>query len=590
VAVFCAKGGVEPQSETVWHQASKYGVPRIAFVNKMDINGANFDNVVKMMRERLKSNAIPIELPIGKEETFRGIIDVITKTAYFYNDPTGALVDVGEIPADMVAKTNAAHDELVEFLAGTDDKLMEKFFAEGDLSVDEIKGALRKAVINLSINPVMCGTAYKNKGIQLLLNAVCDYLPSPVDVDHVTGMDVDDESITVVRHTDDSEPFCGLAFKIVSDPFVGKLAYVRVYSGKLQAGTYVYNSTKGKRERITKILQMHSSQREEIEETYAGEIVALVGLKDTTTGNTLCDEKAPLVLDSMVFPDPVIKVAIEPKTKAGQEKMGIALSKLAEEDPTFKTYTDVETGQTIIAGMGELHLEIIVDRLLREFKVEANVGAPQVSYRETVRRSVEADGKYIRQSGGKGQYGHCKIRLEPQPAGKGYEFIDATVGGSIPKEYIQPVNNGIQEASKTGPLAGYEVVDFKVTVYDGSFHAVDSSEMAFKFAGSLAFKEAVAKADPVLLEPLMKVEILMPEEYLGDVMGNVSSRRGNISGIETRNGVQVVNAFIPLAEMFGYATDLRSRTQGRGNYSMQFDHFAEVPKAIKEKIASEKSK
>jgi elongation factor G len=543
-----------------------------------------------MMRERLKSNAIPIELPIGKEETFRGIIDVITKTAYFYNDPTGALVDVGEIPADMVARTNAAHDELVEFLAGTDDKLMEKFFAEGDLSVDEIKGALRKAVINLSINPVMCGTAYKNKGIQLLLNAVCDYLPSPVDVDHVTGMDVDDESITVVRHTDDSEPFCGLAFKIVSDPFVGKLAYVRVYSGKLQAGTYVYNSTKGKRERITKILQMHSSQREEIEETYAGEIVALVGLKDTTTVNTLCDEKAPLVLDSMVFPDPVIKVAIEPKTKAGQEKMGIALSKLAEEDPTFKTYTDVETGQTIIAGMGELHLEIIVDRLLREFKVEANVGAPQVSYRETVRRSVEADGKYIRQSGGKGQYGHCKIRLEPQEPGKGYEFIDATVGGSIPKEYIQPVNNGIQEASKTGPLAGYEVVDFKVTVYDGSFHAVDSSEMAFKFAGSLAFKEAVAKADPVLLEPLMKVEILMPEEYLGDVMGNVSSRRGNISGIETRNGVQVVYAFIPLAEMFGYATDLRSRTQGRGNYSMQFDHFAEVPKAIKEKIASEKSK
>ena len=585
VAVFCAKGGVEPQSETVWHQASKYNVPRIAFVNKMDINGANFYNVVKMMRERLKANAMPIQLPIGKEETFRGIVDVITRKAYIYNDPTGTVIDEEPVPADMVDEVEAARSELVEFIAGTDDALMEKFFAEGDLSIDEIKKGLRKAVLAMQINPVLCGTAYKNKGVQKLLDAVCDYLPSPVDIDHVVGFDVDDESKQIIRKTDDNEPFCGLAFKIVADPFVGKLAYCRVYSGTLQAGSYVYNSTKGKRERITKVLQMHAAQREEIDETYAGEIVALVGLKDTTTGDTLCVEKHPIVLDSMVFPEPVIKVAIEPKTKAGQEKMTLALIKLAEEDPTFKTYTDQETGQTIIAGMGELHLEIIVDRLLREFKVEANVGQPQVSYRETIKRSVEAEGKYVRQSGGKGQYGHCKIRLEPQEPGKGYEFVDATVGGSIPKEYIQPVNNGIQEAAKTGPLAGYEVVDFKVTVYDGSFHAVDSSEMAFKIAGSLAFKNAASIADPVLLEPMMKVEITMPEEYLGDVMGNVSSRRGNISGIELRNGVQVVNALIPLAEMFGYATDLRSRTQGRGNYTMQFDHFAEVPKAIKEKIA-----
>lgn len=587
VAVFCAKGGVEPQSETVWHQASKYNVPRIAFVNKMDINGANFYNVVKMMRERLKANALPIQLPIGKEETFRGIVDVITKKAYEYNDPTGLKIDEIEIPAEMVDEVNQAHDELVEFVAGTDDALMEKFFEEGDLSVDEIKKALRKAVIELKVNPVLCGTAYKNKGVQKLLDAVCDYLPSPVDIDHVAGFDLHDENVQIVRKTDDDEPFCGLAFKIVADPFVGKLAYVRVYSGKLQAGSYVYNSTKGKRERVTKVLQMHAAQREEIDETYAGEIVALVGLKDTTTGDTLCSEKDPIVLDSMVFPEPVIKVAIEPKTKAGQEKMTLALIKLAEEDPTFKTYTDQETGQTIIAGMGELHLEIIVDRLLREFKVEANVGQPQVSYRETIRKSVEAEGKYVRQSGGKGQYGHCKIRMEPQEAGKGYEFVDATVGGSIPKEYIQPINNGIQEAAKAGPLAGYEVVDFKVTVYDGSFHPVDSSEMAFKIAGSLAFKNAAAKAEPVLLEPMMRVEITMPEEYLGDVMGNVSSRRGTVSGIEIRNGVQVVNAFIPLAEMFGYATDLRSRTQGRGNYTMQFDHFAEVPKAIKDKITKE---
>ena len=587
VAVFCAKGGVEPQSETVWHQATKYNVPRIAFVNKMDINGANFENVVKMMRERLKANAMPVQLPIGKEETFRGIVDVITKKAYFYNDPKGIVIDEGEVPADMVAAVDKAHEELVEFVAGTDDALMEKFFEEGDLSVDEIKHALRKAVIELKVNPVLCGSSYKNKGVQKLLDAICEYLPSPVDIDHVVGFDVHDEEQKIVRKTDDDEPFCGLAFKIVADPFVGKLAYCRVYSGTLQAGSYVYNSTKGKRERVTKVLQMHAAQREEIPETYAGEIVALVGLKDTTTGDTLCSEKDPIVLDSMLVPEPVIKVAIEPKTKAGQEKMTLALVKLAEEDPTFKTYTDQETGQTIIAGMGELHLEIIVDRLLREFKVEANVGKPQVSYRETITKAVEAEGKYVRQSGGKGQYGHCKIKMEPLEAGKGYEFVDATVGGSIPKEYIQPINNGIMEAAKTGPLAGYEVVDFKVTVYDGSFHAVDSSEMAFKIAGSLAFKNAAAKADPILLEPMMKVEITLPEEYLGDVMGNVSSRRGNVSGIEMRNGVQVINAFIPLAEMFGYATDLRSRTQGRGNYTMQFDHFAEVPKSVKEKITKE---
>lgn len=589
VAVFCAKGGVEPQSETVWHQATKYNVPRIAFVNKMDINGANFENVVKMMRERLKANALPVQLPIGKEETFRGIVDVITKKAYFYNDPKGVVIDEGEVPADMVAAVDKAHEELVEFVAGTDDALMEKFFEEGDLSADEIKHALRKAVIELKVNPVLCGSSYKNKGVQKLLDAICEYLPSPVDIDHVVGFDVHDENKKIVRKTDDDEPFCGLAFKIVADPFVGKLAYCRVYSGTLQAGSYVYNSTKGKRERVTKVLQMHAAQREEIPETYAGEIVALVGLKDTTTGDTLCSEKDPIVLDSMLFPEPVIKVAIEPKTKAGQEKMTLALVKLAEEDPTFKTYTDQETGQTIIAGMGELHLEIIVDRLLREFKVEANVGKPQVSYRETITKAVEAEGKYVRQSGGKGQYGHCKIKMEPLEAGKGYEFVDATVGGSIPKEYIQPINNGIMEAAKTGPLAGYEVVDFKVTVYDGSFHPVDSSEMAFKIAGSLAFKNAAAKADPILLEPMMKVEITLPEEYLGDVMGNVSSRRGNVSGIEMRNGVQVINAFIPLAEMFGYATDLRSRTQGRGNYTMQFDHFAEVPKSVKEKITKEHS-
>lgn len=584
VAVFCAKGGVEPQSETVWHQATKYKVPRIAFVNKMDINGANFFNVVNMIKERLKANALPIQIPIGKEEDFRGIVDVIKMKAYYYNDPKGMKVDDGEIPADLLEQAQACHDELEEFVAGRDDALMEKYLNGEKLTVEEIKKGVREAVIGLELNPVMCGTAYKNKGIQLLLDAITDYLPSPVDIDHVEGFDPKDPDVVMVRKTDDNQPFCGLAFKIVSDPFVGKLAYVRVYSGTLKTGTYVYNSVKDKRERISKILQMHASQREEIQETYAGEIVAIVGLKDTTTGNTLCDEDAPIVLENMVFPEPVIKVAIEPKTKQGQEKMSLALAKLAEEDPTFKTYTDTETGQTIIAGMGELHLEIIVDRLLREFKVEANVGKPQVSYRETIRKAVECEGKYVRQSGGKGQYGHCRLRLEPLEPGSGYVFEDETVGGSIPKEYIQPVNQGIQAAAKSGVLAGYEVVDFKAVVYDGSFHPVDSSEMAFKIAGSMAFKDGCAKANPVLLEPMMKVEVTVPDEYLGDVMGDISSRRGNLTGTEMRNGIMAVSAFIPLSEMFGYATDLRSKTQGRGNFSMQFDHYSEIPKSLAEKL------
>lgn len=584
VAVFCAKGGVEPQSETVWHQATKYKVPRIAFVNKMDINGANFFNVVSMIKERLKANAMPVQMPIGKEETFRGIIDLVTLKAYFYNDPKGIEVEEGEIPQDLLLDAQRYHDELEEFVAGRDDALMEKFLMGEKLTVEEIKAGIRDAVIKLELNPVLCGTAYKNKGIQLLLDAITDYLPSPVDIDFVSGFDVNDPNVVITRGTDDNQPFCGLAFKIVADPFVGKLAYVRVYSGTLKVGTYVYNSVKDKRERISKILQMHSSQREEIQETYAGEIVALVGLKDTTTGNTLCEEKSPIVLENMVFPDPVIKVAIEPKTKQGQEKMGIALAKLAEEDPTFKTYTDIETGQTIIAGMGELHLEIIVDRLLREFRVEANVGKPQVSYRETIRKAVECEGKYVRQSGGKGQYGHCRLRLEPTEPGTGYVFADETVGGSIPKEYIQPVNQGIQAAAKSGVLAGYEVVDFKATVYDGSYHDVDSSEMAFKIAGSMAFKDGCAKANPVLLEPMMKVEVTVPEDYLGDVMGDISSRRGNLTGTEMRNGIMVIGAFIPLSEMFGYATDLRSKTQGRGNFSMQFDHYAELPKNLAEKM------
>ena len=587
VATFCAKGGVEPQSETVWRQADKYKVPRIAYVNKMDINGASFENAVNMMHERLHTNAVPILLPIGKEDTFVGVIDILTRKADIYKDDLGKEIEITEVPAEYKDKVEEIRAQLVEIAAEQDDALMEKYFEEGDLPLEDIKKGLRKATLAMKLTPVLCGSSYKNKGVQNLLDAVVDYLPNPLDVGEIKGVNDKDEEI--VRHPSFTEPFCGLAFKIMTDPFVGKLAFFRAYSGSLKTGSYVYNSVKGKKERVARILRMHANHREEVEEVNAGEIVAIVGLKDTTTGDTLCDENHPIILEKMEFPDPVIQVAIEPKTKAGQEKMGFALAKLAEEDPSFKTYTDAETGQTIIAGMGELHLEIIVDRLLREFRVEANVGKPQVAYKETIRQAVEAEGLYKRQTGGHGQYGHCKIRLEPQEPGKGYEFVDETVGGSIPKEFIQPVNKGIMEAAKTGILAGYEVVDFKVTVYDGSYHDVDSSEMAFKIAGSMALKDGLAKAKSVLLEPIMKVEITTPEAYFGDIMGNVTARRGIIQGTEDRNGVKVIDAHIPLAEMFGYATDLRSRTQGRGNYTMQFDHYAEVPKSVAEKIIGKKA-
>ena len=587
VATFCAKGGVEPQSETVWRQADKYKVPRIAYVNKMDINGANYDNAIKMMKERLHTNALPIILPIGKEDTFKGIVDVITRKAYIYLDDLGREIDVQDVPSDMQDAVEEARAQVVEIAAETDDALMEKYFEEGDLPVEEIKKGLRAATLAMKVTPVLCGSSYRNKGVQNLLDAIVDYLPSPLDVGAVSG--VNDKGEELSREPKDDEAFSGLAFKIMTDPFVGKLAFFRAYSGVLKTGSYVYNSVKGKKERVARILRMHANHREEVDAVYSGEICALVGLKDTTTGDTLCDESKPIILEQMEFPDPVIQVAIEPKTKQGQEKMGFALAKLAEEDPTFKTYTDGETGQTIIAGMGELHLEIIVDRLLREFRVEANVGKPQVSYKETIRQAVEAEGLFKRQSGGHGQYGHCKIRLEPQEAGKGYEFIDETVGGSIPKEFIQPINKGIMEASKNGILAGYEVVDFKVTVYDGSYHDVDSSEMAFKIAGSMALKDGLAKAKSVLLEPVMKVEIVTPDDYFGDLMGNVTARRGIIQGTDDRNGVKVIDAHIPLAEMFGYATDLRSRTQGRGNYTMQFSHYAEVPKSVAEKIMGKKA-
>ena len=587
VATFCAKGGVEPQSETVWRQADKYKVPRIAYINKMDINGANYDNAIKMMKERLHTNALPIILPIGKEDTFKGIVDVITRKAYIYLDDLGREIDVTDVPADMKDLCEECRAQVVEVAAEMDDALMEKYFEEGDLSIEEIKKGLRAATLAMKVTPVLCGSSYRNKGVQNLLDAVVDYLPSPLDVGAVSGLDSNGQEIS--REPGDDQPFSGLAFKIMTDPFVGKLAFFRAYSGVLKTGSYVYNSVKGKRERVGRILRMHANHREEVDAVYSGEICAIVGLKDTTTGDTLCDENNQIVLEQMEFPDPVINVAIEPKTKAGQEKMGLALAKLAEEDPTFKAYTDQETGQTIIAGMGELHLEIIVDRLLREFRVEANVGKPQVSYKETIRQAVEAEGLFKRQSGGHGQYGHCKIRLEPQEAGKGYEFVDETVGGSIPKEFIQPINKGIQEASKNGILAGYEVVDFKVTVYDGSYHDVDSSEMAFKIAGSMALKDGLAKAKSVLLEPVMKVEIVTPDDYFGDLMGNVTARRGIIQGTDDRNGVKVIDAHIPLAEMFGYATDLRSRTQGRGNYTMQFSHYAEVPKSVAEKIMGKKA-
>ncbi len=587
VATFCAKGGVEPQSETVWHQASKHRVPRIAYVNKMDINGANYFNAIEMMRDRLKTNALPIFLPIGKEDTFVGIVDIITREATYYLDDLGQKTEIKEVPADMVDDVENYRAQIVELAAEQDDALMEKYFEEGDLSIEEIKKGLRIATLNMKVTPVLCGSSYKNKGVQNLLDSIVEYLPSPLDVGEIKCSDEDGNE--AVRQPSDEEAFSGLAFKIMTDPFVGKLAFFRAYSGVLKTGSYVYNSTKGKKERIGRILRMHANHREEVDAVYSGEICAIVGLKDTTTGDTLCDESKPVILEQMEFPEPVIKVAIEPKTKAGQEKMGFALAKLAEEDPTFKTYTDGETGQTIIAGMGELHLEIIVDRLLREFRVEANVGKPMVAYKETIRQAVEAEGMFKRQTGGHGQYGHCKIRLEPQEAGKGYEFVDETVGGSIPKEFIQPINKGIQEAAKNGILAGYEVVDFKVTVYDGSYHDVDSSEMAFKIAGSMALKDGLAKAKSVLLEPVMKVEILTPDAYFGDLMGNVTARRGIIQGTEDRNGLKVIDAHIPLAEMFGYATDLRSRTQGRGNYTMQFSHYAEVPKSVAEKIMGKKA-
>ena len=587
VATFCAKGGVEPQSETVWRQADKYKVPRIAYVNKMDINGANFFHAIDMMHERLHTNAIPILLPIGKEDTFKGVVDILTRKADIYKDDLGKEIEVTDVPEDMKADVEKYRAMIVEVAAESDDALMEKFFETGDLSVDEIKKGLRKATLDMKVTPVLCGSSYKNKGVQNLLDAIVDYLPSPTDVGHITGTNLKGEEED--RKPSVDEPFCGLAFKIMTDPFVGKLAFFRAYSGVLKTGSYVYNSVKGKKERVARILRMHANHREEVEEVAAGEICALVGLKDTTTGDTLCDENHPIILEKMEFPDPVIQVAIEPKTKAGQEKMGFALAKLAEEDPSFKTYTDSETGQTIIAGMGELHLEIIVDRLLREFRVEANVGQPQVAYKETIRQAVDAEGLFKRQTGGHGQYGHCKIHLIPQEPGKGYEFVDETVGGSIPKEFIQPINKGIQEAAKNGILAGYEVVDFKVVVYDGSYHDVDSSEMAFKIAGSMALKDGLQKAKSVLLEPVMKVEILTPDAYFGDIMGNVTARRGIIQGTEDRNGIKVIDANIPLAEMFGYATDLRSRTQGRGNYTMQFDHYAEVPKSVAEKIIGKKA-
>ena len=587
VATFCAKGGVEPQSETVWRQADKYKVPRIAYINKMDINGANYDNAIKMMRERLHTNPLPIVVPVGKEDTFKGVVDVITRKAYIYLDDLGKEIDVTDVPADMADMVEELRAAVVEVAAESDDALMEKFFEEGELSIEEIKKGLRAATLAMRVTPVLCGSSYKNKGVQNLLDAVIEYLPSPLDVGAVHGLTLRGEDTT--REPSDEAPFSGLAFKIMTDPFVGKLAFFRSYSGVLKTGSYIYNSVKGKKERVARILRMHANHREEVDAVYSGEICALVGLKETTTGDTLCDESNQIILEQMEFPDPVINVAIEPKTKAGQEKMGFALAKLAEEDPTFKTYTDTETGQTIIAGMGELHLEIIVDRLLREFRVEANVGKPQVAYKETIRQAVEAEGLFKRQSGGHGQYGHCKIRLEPQEPGKGYEFIDETVGGSIPKEFIQPINKGIMEASKNGILAGYEVVDFKVTVYDGSYHDVDSSEMAFKIAGSMALKDGLAKAKSVLLEPVMKVEIVTPDDYFGDLMGNVTARRGIIQGTDDRNGVKVIDAHIPLAEMFGYATDLRSRTQGRGNYTMQFSHYAEVPKSVAEKIMGKKA-
>lgn len=583
VALFCAKGGVEPQSETVWRQADKYKVPRLAFVNKMDIVGADFFRVIEMMKTRLSANPVPVQLPIGREDSFIGIIDLIEMNAKVYHDDLGQNIETIEIPADMLDLANEYREKLLESVSEYDEELMIKYLEGEEISAEEIKKALRKGTLAVKATPVLCGSSYKNKGVQILLDAVIEYLPSPIDIPSIVGINPQTEE-EEVRHPSDDEPFSALAFKIVSDPFVGKLAYVRVYSGILKSGSYVLNTTKGKKERVGRLLMMHANKREEIEEIHAGDIAAVVGLKDTTTGDTLSVDTNPIILEKMEFPEPVIHVAIEPKTKAGQEKMSQALAKLAEEDPTFRAYTDEETGQTIIAGMGELHLEIIVDRLLREFKVEANVGNPQVAYKESITKTAEAEGKYIRQSGGRGQYGHVKLRIEPQEPGKGYEFVNAIVGGVIPKEYIGAVNNGIQEALQSGILGGYPVLDVKVTLFDGSYHEVDSSEMAFKIAGSMGVREAIRKADPVLLEPIMKVEVTVPEEYMGDVIGDINSRRGRMEGMELVNGAQIIRAYVPLAEMFGYATILRSNTQGRGNYVMQFDHYEPVPNSIAEKI------
>ena len=590
VTVFCAKGGVEPQSETVWRQADKYHVPRMAYVNKMDIMGADFYRVVAMMKDRLKCNAVPVQLPIGSESTFKGIVDLLDMKAYVYYDDLGKDIRQEEIPEDMKELAEKYRSEMVEHIVEQDDEMMEKYFAGEELSIEELKKGIRAGTIANTIVPVLCGTSYKNKGVQKLLDAIVDYMPSPLDIPAIQGHEPGDPDVILERKPDDKEPFAALAFKIATDPFVGKLCYFRVYSGKLSAGTTVVNATKGTRERFGRILKMHANHREDIDEVYTGDICAAVGLKNVTTGDSLCDENAPIILESMEFPEPVIRVAIEPKTKAGQEKMGIALSKLAEEDPTFKTYTDQETGQTIIAGMGELHLEIIVDRLLREFKVEANVGKPQVAYKETIRKTVDHECKYKRQSGGSGQYGHVKIIIEPNESGKGYEFINNVTGGAIPKEFIEPVNQGIQGAMRSGVLAGYPVVDVKVTLYDGSYHEVDSSEMAFKIAGSMAFKEAMKLADPVIMEPIMKVVVTVPDDYLGAVIGDLTSRRGQVQGQQADNGTQQVTAFVPLSEMFGYATDLRSKTQGRGAYVMEPSHYTEVPKSIQEAIISGRAK
>ena len=584
VAVFCAKGGVEPQSETVWRQANTYHVPRIAYVNKMDITGADYNRVMTMMEERLNAHPIPIQIPIGAENEFRGIIDLIRMDAELYYSEDGTDMREGAIPDDYREAAELAHAQMIERLADVDDEIMEIYLNGDEPDEKQIMAALRRVTIAVKGTPVLCGSSYRNKGVQPLLNAIVAYLPSPLDVPPVAGMDPKDETQEIVRKPSDEEPFCALAFKIMADPYVGKLVFFRVYSGTLQSGSVVYNATKGKRERMGRILRMHANHREETDAVYAGDIAAVVGLRETTTGDTLCDEKAPVILESMVFPDPVIQVAIEPKTKAGQEKMTMALVRLADEDPTFRTWTDQETGQTIIAGMGELHLEIIVDRLLREFKVEATVGKPQVAYKETIRKIASAQGRYVRQTGGHGMYGDCTIRLEPREPGEGYEFVNETVGGIIPKEFVSAIDNGIREASQAGTLGGYPVVDFRAVLTDGSTHEVDSNEMAFKIAGSMAFREAAAKADPALLEPMMKVEVIVPDEYVGDVMGDVASKRGHVTRLDMRSGQQVIDAMIPLSEMFGYSTDLRSRTQGRGVFTMQFDHYEQVTKATAEKV------